>query len=90
MVSQVDRSNNALIVNGLIFPHHLVPDSYTIKIAPGAFCRKLILGETFTSDLPSGFIPESFTEGMFIQGIAEVLYGDDFCSAIDITFIFEN
>lgn len=90
MVSQVDRSNNALVVNGQIFPHHLAPDSYTIKIAPGAFCRKLILGEEFTIDLPSGIVPENFTEGMFIQGIAEVLYGDGFCSAVDITFIFEN
>ena len=90
MVSQVDRSNNALMVEGFIFPHHLVSDPYTIKIAPGAFCRKLILGETFTSDFPNGIIPDSFTDGMFIQGMAEVIYGDDFCTAVDITFVFEN
>jgi hypothetical protein len=89
-VSQVDRANNALIVDSYAFPHHLVPDSYTIKIAPGAFCRKLIVGETLTNDLPNGIIPDSFTDGMFIQGIAEVTYGDDFCTAVDITFVFEN
>jgi hypothetical protein len=90
MVSQVDRSNDALIVEGFIFPHHLVSDPYTIKIAPGAFYRKLILGETYTTDLPSGNIPENFVDGMFIQGMAEVIYGDDFCTAVDITFVFEN
>ncbi|HOI24570.1 MAG TPA: hypothetical protein PK581_03120 [Caldisericia bacterium] len=90
MVSQVDRSNNALIVEGFIFPHHLVQNPYIIKITSNAFCRKLILGETFTSDLPNGSIPENFIDGMFIQGMAEVSYGNDFCSALDITFIFEN
>lgn len=90
LVTQVDRSNNVLIVDKHAFPHHLVPDSYTIKIAPGGFCRKLIVGETITSDLPSGIIPDNFTEGMFIQGVAEVVYGDNFCSAVDITFVFKN
>lgn len=90
MVYQVDRSNNALIVSGLLFPYHLVPDLYTIKIAPGTSCRKLVPGEPFTSDLPNGNIPESFTEGMFIQGSAEVFYGDDFCTAVEITFEIKN
>lgn len=90
MVSQVDRSNNTLIVDNYAFPHHIVPSSYSIKINPGAFCRKLIIGEALTSDLPSGIIPDNFTDGMFIQGVAEVIYGDDFCTAVDITFVFEN
>jgi hypothetical protein len=90
LVDEVDRSNNQLILSPEAFPHHKVQAPFIIKIVPSTICRKLIIGEIFTTDLENGIIPEQFTGKKFIQGMAEVIYGDDFCTAFDITFVFEN